>query len=122
MYNQRYPITSASGSVEQVMLKIQNFKDSFPELKLYAQVPATIECVRIVGKAVSYLPYQGGCTHCRSFNRSTAAVKASVLPALNVPFRIFQLHIKNNQSIIIPSGHINLDFSFIAGNRHLGFS
>jgi hypothetical protein len=34
MYSQRYPTTSTSGSEEQAMLKIQNFKDSFPELKL----------------------------------------------------------------------------------------
>jgi hypothetical protein len=28
-------MTSASGRLEHAMLKIQNFKDSFPELKLY---------------------------------------------------------------------------------------
>jgi hypothetical protein len=43
MYNQRRPITSASGSEEHAMLNIQNFKDSFPELKPYAEEPATTE-------------------------------------------------------------------------------
>jgi len=55
MYNQRYPITSASGRAEHTMLKIQNFRDSFPELKPLAEETATTEWVMIVGKAITYL-------------------------------------------------------------------
>ena len=58
MYNQRYPMTSASGSEEHAMLKAQNFKDSFPELKPYAEDPATTKCVMNVGKADSYQYFQ----------------------------------------------------------------
>ena len=43
-------MTSASGRLEHTMLKIQNFKDSFPELKPNPEETATTEWVMIVGK------------------------------------------------------------------------
>ena len=46
----------------------------------------------------------------------------SILPALNVPFIIVQLHIVNNEAVILPAGHINFHFRFVAGNGHFGFS
>jgi hypothetical protein len=48
-------MTSASGRVEHAKLKIQNFKDSFPELKPRAEKPAITEWVMIVGKAFTCL-------------------------------------------------------------------
>jgi hypothetical protein len=50
-------MTSASGRLEQAMLKIQNFKDSFPELKLYEEDKAITEWLMIVGIAPSLYQY-----------------------------------------------------------------
>ena len=67
-------MTSASGRIEHAMLKIQNFKDSLPELKPYAEEPAIKEWVMMVGKAISNIQHQVGQANDTNLNRSITSI------------------------------------------------
>ena len=53
-------MTSASGRIEHAILKIQNFKDFFPDLKPNPADTAITEWDMIVGKAISCQLDKGG--------------------------------------------------------------